>query len=291
MLSAGGGYIQPTGRGYIQLAGGEYMLSNGRHYTKIVIFAGYVDIKKQNHKMRRIIIVGATSGIGYAVALRFYLAGWKIGVAGRRTDRLASFRALAPERIEVEAIDVTHAGAPDQLQQLIGKLGGMDVFLLSSGIGSQNRSLDSGTELSTVETNALGFTRMVDAAWHYFKQQGGGQIAVISSIAGTKGLGAAPSYSATKRFQNTYIDALAQLSRMEKTPITFTDIRPGFVQTDLLKNDKYPLLMQPEKVAVQIFRAILGRKRRVIIDWRYAVLVFFWKLIPSFIWERLPIHT
>lgn len=241
--------------------------------------------------MKRIIIVGATSGIGYEVARQFYQAGWKIGVAGRRTERLASFRSLAPERIEVQAIDVTHADAPEQLQQLIDKLGGMDVFLLSSGIGSQNRSLDAATELSTVETNALGFTRMVTAAWHYFKQQGRGHLAVISSIAGTKGLGAAPSYSATKRFQNTYIDALAQLSRMEKTAITFTDIRPGFVQTDLLKNDKYPLLMQPEKVAAQIFRAILKKKRRVIIDWKYVILVFFWRLIPSFIWERLPIHT
>ena len=101
----------------------------------------------------------------------------------------------------------------------------------------------------------------------------------------------APSYSATKRFQNTYIDALAQLARMEKLPITFTDIRPGFVKTDLLKNDNYPLLMRPERVAQRIVRALKRKKRTVIIDWRYVTLVFFWKLIPDYIWERLSIHN
>ena len=136
-----------------------------------------------------------------------------------------------------------------------------------------------------------GFTQMVDYAWAYFKGQGGGHIAVISSIAGTKGLGAAPSYSASKRFQNTYIESLSQLARMQKLPITFTDIRPGFVKTDLLKSDHYPLLMQPDKVARQIVSALMKRKRCVIIDWRYRLLVFFWRLLPSALWERLPIHN
>jgi len=167
----------------------------------------------------------------------------------------------------------------------------MDVFLLSSGIGSQNRDLHSDIELSTVQTNTVGFTQMVVAAYDYFKKHGGGQLAVISSIAGTKGLGAAPSYSATKRYQNTYIEALDQLAQMEKLPIVFTDIRPGFVKTDLLKNDKYPMLMSPQYVARKIVKAIERKKRRTVIDWRYAVLVFFWKLIPSFVWRRLPIHN
>ena len=167
----------------------------------------------------------------------------------------------------------------------------MDVFLLSSGIGSQNRDLHSDIELSTVQTNTVGFTQMVVAAYDYFKKHGGGQLAVISSIAGTKGLGAAPSCSATKRYQNTYIEALDQLAQMEKLPIVFTDIRPGFVKTDLLKNDKYPMLMSPQYVARKIVKAIERKKRRTVIDWRYAVLVFFWKLIPSFVWRRLPIHN
>ena len=167
----------------------------------------------------------------------------------------------------------------------------MDVFLLSSGIGSQNRDLNPDIELSTVQTNTVGFTRMVVAAYDYFKRQGGGQLAVISSIAGTKGLGAAPSYSATTRYQNTYIEALDQLARMEKLPIVFTDIRPVFVKTDLLKNDKYPMLMSPQYVARKIVKAIERKKRHSVIDWKYAVLVFLWKLIPNVVWRRLPIHN
>lgn len=239
---------------------------------------------------KRIVIIGATSGIGYEVAKIYCRLGWRVGVAGRRIERLEAFKEQAPEQIEIQQIDVTETEAVEKLHSLIDKLGGMDIFLLSTGIGSQNRTLNSEIELSTVNTNALGFTRMVTAAYNYFKEEGGGHLSVISSIAGTKGLGAAPAYSATKRFQNTYIDALAQLARMEKQPVRFTDIRPGFVKTDLLKNDKYPLLMDPEQVAQKIVKALSRKKRRVIIDWRYAILVFFWKLIPSYIWERLSIH-
>ncbi len=239
----------------------------------------------------RIVIVGATSGIGYEVAKLFCQQDWHVAIAGRRADRLEAFRKEICAQVVTETIDVTQPDAPERLQRLINKLGGMDLFLLSSGIGSQNRQLEASIELATVETNVKGFTQMVDYAWAYFKGQGGGHIAVISSIAGTKGLGAAPSYSASKRFQNTYIESLSQLARMQKLPITFTDIRPGFVKTDLLKSDHYPLLMQPDKVARQIVSALMKRKRCVIIDWRYRLLVFFWRLLPSALWERLPIHN
>ena len=159
---------------------------------------------------RKIIIIGATSGIGYEITQLYRKLGWRIGIAGRRTELLAKIRSEAPDQIETAQIDVTSPDAPEKLAELIDRVGGMDVFLLSSGIGSQNRNLHSDIELSTVQTNTVGFTQMVVAAYDYFKKHGGGQLAVISSIAGTKGLGAAPSYSATKRYQNTYIEALDQ---------------------------------------------------------------------------------
>ena len=230
---------------------------------------------------RKIIIIGATSGIGYEITQLYRKQGWRIGIAGRRTELLAKIRSEAPDQIETAQIDITCQDAPNKLAELIDKVGGMDVFLLSSGIGSQNRDLNPDIELSTVQTNTVGFTRMVVAAYDYLKRQGGG----------TKGLGAAPSYSATKRYQNTYIEALDQLARMEKLPIVFTDIRPGFVKTDLLKNDKYPMLMSPQYVARKIVKAIERKKRHSVIDWKYAVLVFLWKLIPNVVWRRLPIHN
>ena len=211
--------------------------------------------------MKRIIIIGATSGIGLEVARCYLKDGWQVGVAGRREEELEKIRLSAPGQVCTQTIDVTREDAPFSLEQLITKMGGMDVFLLSSGIGKQNLSLQPDIELQTAATNVSGFIRMVNAAYHYFEQRGKGHIAVISSIAGTKGLGSAPAYSATKRFQNTYINALEQLAHMTS------------------------------QVASQIVKAISRRKRVAIIDWRYQFIVFFWKLIPGWLWVRLPVRN
>ena len=239
----------------------------------------------------RIIIIGATSGIGREVAKLYIAQGWQVGVAGRRAEELESLRKEAPEQVSSEVLDVTLEDAPYRLQSLIDKVGGMDLFLLSSGIGKQNPTLTPDIELRTAATNVEGFIRLTTAAYHYFEKQGYGHIAAISSIAGVKGLGIAPAYSATKRFQNTYLDALDQLSRMNGLNIRFTDIRPGFVATPLLKDDNYPLLMKAPQVAACIVKAISKKKRIVVIDWRYRILVFFWKLIPHWIWVRLKVKN
>ena len=243
--------------------------------------------------MKKVIIVGATSGIGREVALSMLRKGWLLGVAGRREDLLEELRAEFPENVVVYPIDVTKDDAEERLLHLAELRGGMDLFFLASGIGRQNLSLDEDIEVRTSETNVSGFIRVVTAAYRYFEMKGSGHIAVVSSIAGTKGLGAAPAYSATKQFQNTYIDALAQLSRMTKANIRFTDIRPGFVDTALLNSGehKYPMLMSPAKVASAIMSAIEKKKRVVVIDWRYRILVFFWKLIPQWLWEKLKIKN
>ena len=231
-------------------------------------------------KMKRAIIIGATSGIGKEVAQRLLSEGWQIGIAGRRQSALEDFRQIAQE------------DSAGKLDALIHQLGGIDLFLLSSGIGFQNMDLKMEIELNTARTNVEGFTRMVDTAFSYFKNNGGGHLAVISSIAGTKGLGVAPAYSATKRFQNTYIDALEQLAHLQKLNIHFTDIRPGFVATDLLNDGKhYPMLMKTDQVGRDIVRALHRKQRVAIIDGRYRILVFFWRMIPRWIWKRLPVKT
>ena len=241
---------------------------------------------------KKVIIIGATSGIGREVALIYIAQGWKVGIAGRREAELESLRAEYPEQVYAQTSDVTQEDAPEKLHALIEQVGGMDVFLLSSGIGKKNPTLETGLELATAATNVEGFIRMTNAAFHYFEQQGHGHLAVISSIAGTKGLGAAPAYSATKGFQNIYMDALDQLARMKKLNIRFTDIRPGFVATPLLNNQKkYPMLMEAPIVALDIVSAIEKKKRVAIIDWKFRLLVGFWRLIPKWIWLRLPIRN
>ena len=241
---------------------------------------------------KKVIIIGATSGLGREVALIYIAQGWKVGVAGRREAELEALRAAYPEQVSAQALDVTQEDAPEKLHALIEQVGGMDVFLLSSGIGKQNYTLETGLELATAATNVEGFIRMTNAAYHYFEKQGHGHLAVISSIAGTRGLGAAAAYSATKGFQHIYMDALDQLARMQKLNIRFTDIRPGFVATPLLTSSKkYPMLMDAPIVALDIVSAIEKKKRVAIIDWKFRLLVGFWRLIPKWIWLRLPIRN
>lgn len=241
---------------------------------------------------KRAIIMGATSGIGYEVAKLLIAEGWYLGIAGRRLEKLQAFQRQAPEKIQIRTIDIRKEGAEKEFDALIDEVGGMDLYVHCSGIGFQNFELVPDIELNTLETNGTGFTRMVGHAFRYFLQQGKGHIAVISSIAGTKGLGIAPAYSATKRFQNLYIDGLEQLAHMHHFPISFTDIRPGFVATGLLNDGKhYPMLMKPENVARHIVRAIHRKQRIAIIDWRYKVMVFFWKLIPAGIWKRMRVRN
>ena len=241
---------------------------------------------------KKVIIIGATSGLGREVALIYIAQGWKVGIAGRREAELEALRAAYPEQVSAQSLDVTHEDAPEKLHALIEQVGGMDVFLLSSGIGKQNYTLETGLELATAATNVEGFIRMTNAAYHYFEKQGHGHLAVISSIAGTRGLGAAAAYSATKGFQHIYMDALDQLARMQKLNIRFTDIRPGFVATPLLTSSKkYPMLMDAPIVALDIVSAIEKKKRVAIIDWKFRLLVGFWRLIPKWIWLRLPVRN
>ena len=238
----------------------------------------------------RVVIIGASSGMGLEVAKLLLEEGHLLGVAARREDRLQALKQLAPDRVETATIDVTAEDAPTRLRALIDRMGGMDLFFYSSGIGKQNRTLTPDIELNTVNTNGMGFTRMVGEAYRYFAERGEGHIAAITSIAGTKGLGPAPSYSATKAFQNVYLEALEQQSNARGLKIRFTDIRPGFVNTDLLNDDfNYPMMLKPDKVARQIVHALHSKRHVKVIDWKYAILTPLWRLLPRPLWRHLKL--
>ena len=242
----------------------------------------YMTVMQQEKKA---IVIGASSGIGLEVAKLLIKEGWQVGVAARRVELMQGIGAVA-----IEQIDVTAENATEALQRLISKTGGMDLFFYASGIGKQNRELKEDIELATLQTNGVGFTRMIGAACRFFAQQGRGHIAAITSIAGTKGLGPAPSYSATKAMQNVYLQALEQQAHARGLDISFTDIRPGFVDTALLSgNFHYPMMLKPEKVAREIIYAINRRQHIRVIDWRYRILTAIWRRIPRFLWRRIKL--
>lgn len=258
--------------------------------------------------------MGATSGIGQEVARLLAANGYEVGIAGRREERLVQMTQTTPGIVAHRQIDVTKEDAPTELHKLIEELGGMDLYFHSSGIGWENVALDADKELKTVETNGMGFVRMVSAAYNWFAEQGADEaklraeeaeqrgeeaeqgasgkerkarIACITSIARTRGLGAAPAYSATKRMQAHYLECLSQQARMRHLNIGITDIRPGFVATDLIAGSHFPLQLKAEDVARTIVSAIERGNEVVTIDWRYRLLVAAWQLIPRWLWVRL----
>lgn len=238
------------------------------------------------------IVMGATSGIGYEVARLLAGRNWRVGIAGRRKDILEKMMAETAGIVAYEVIDVTQTQATDGLHRLIERLGGMNLYFHSSGIGYQNTSLNAEKELSTIETNCLGMARLVGEAFRYFEahKEDTAQLAVISSIARTKGLGAAPAYSASKRFTSHYLECLCQLARIRRLHhLHITDIRPGFVRTPLIEGSHFPMQLQAEQVAADIVKALEKRKSVVTINWMYRLLVFFWQLIPRCIWTRMCI--
>lgn len=240
--------------------------------------------------MGQAIVIGASSGIGKEVAEILINEGWTVGLAARRDEMLLPMMHAHEDRVKMAKIDVTASDAAESLNTLIKQIGGMDLFFYAAGIGKQNKELEESIELSTVRTNVLGFTRMIGEAYRYFAAHGGGHIAAISSIAGTKGLGPAPSYSATKAMQATYLQALEQLAHSQGLKITFTDIRPGFVDTDLLSGThKYPMLMEVKPVAKAIVKAVKQKKHIVVIDWKWRLLTALWRRIPRWLWRKMKL--
>lgn len=242
--------------------------------------------------MKKIIIIGASSGMGMRIATDFARMGWRVGIAARREDRLKEIKDLYPDRIEYKVIDVSAPDAVDRFYELIELIDGMDYLLYSAGCGWMNPDLDESKDTRTLEVNVVGFTRIVNAAYKYFKDTANvhrGHIAVITSVAGTKGIGISATYSASKRYQWTYLAALDQLAHQQHVNVAITDIRPGFVDTPLLNGKTFPMEMSVDYVAPRIEKAILQSRRIAVIDSRWAIVTALWRLIPPCLWRRIEL--
>lgn len=241
--------------------------------------------------MKRVVIVGASSGIGYGLAEALASRGVPVGLAARHTESLHELQKKYPDKVEYLSLDVTKPSAVEKLDELIEKLGGMDIYIHAAGIASLDAALDPETEVKTVRTNAEGFARMLSAAYRYYhSRRKPGQIAAISSVAGTKGLGRLTAYSASKAFDQAYMVALEQLANAEHADIAFTDIRPGWVRTPLVGDDgKFPMEMTVEHVIPKILEAIVHKRRVAVIDWRWNVAVGLIRLVPNCLWTLMDI--
>ncbi len=232
--------------------------------------------------MKKVIIVGATSGLGRGIAETYISRGWQVAIAGRRTALLEEVAGAHPNVIH-DTLDVTDtARCIKVLERLTERLGGLDLLVLSSGVGRQNAALDFELELPTIETNVRGWTAIADWAYKLFATQGHGHLAAISSIASVRGLAPAPAYSASKAYQAHYLEALRQRAMASGRPIYVSDIRPGFVDTPLLANPKqFFWVLPPEKAVRAIVRAIDRRRGVATITCRWALIAPIMRLLPT----------
>lgn len=243
--------------------------------------------------MKKIIVIGASSGLGARIATDFARLGLRVGIAARREDRLKDIKALYPDRIAYQTIDVTAPDAVERFYNLIELIDGMDILLFASGIGFQDPELKDSTLTDTLQTNVVGFARIIAAAYKYFRDTANlhpGQIAAITSVAGTKGIGVAAAYSSSKRFQQMFLNSLEQLAYRQQVNVKFTDIRPGFVRTPILNDDKdYPMIMSVDYAAPLIEKAVLKRKRVAVIDSRWLIVNTLWRMIPQCLWKHISL--
>lgn len=238
--------------------------------------------------MRKAIVIGATSGIGKGLAGLLAENNYRVGITGRRTELLKKLKEKDPDSFYSKTFDITNTETTvKKLQELTDELGGLDLIIICSGIGDLNSDLDFFIEKRTIDTNVSGFTCVADWAFNYFKKQGSGHLAAISSIAGLRGNRQAPSYNASKAYQINYLEGLRQKVSNNKLPIVITDIRPGLVDTEMAKGDGLFWVMPVEKAVKQIFKAIKRKRKIVYVTKRWRLIASILKRIPGQIYDRM----
>jgi len=239
--------------------------------------------------MKKAVIIGATSGIGRELAIELYNRGYAVGMTGRRSNRLeATARDMGQNAFYIE-MDVTNtAKSRAALEELIGKMGGMDLIILNAGVGSMRKKLDWKNEQQTIAVNVEGFVNLALHSFNFFEDQKHGHLVGISSMSALFGYGLAPAYTASKAFISNYMQGLRQKAYHSNSNIVVTDIRPGFVETEMTKDNKNMFWVASSvNAAKQIANAINAKKSRAYITKRWNLIAILIKILPNWVLDRL----
>ena len=237
---------------------------------------------------KKAIIIGASSGIGRELARILARNNYMVGITGRRENLLSELQRENPTQYVYRAFDIRDLSkTAKNLKELIKELGGLDLFIISSGIGYINLELDAEPEFQTIDTNVTAFTDLATFAFRYFSDHKGGHLVGITSIAAIRGNKSAPAYNASKAYQSNYLEGLRQKARSLRIPVYVTDIKPGFVATDMAKGDRLFWVASPEKAAQQIYRAIRHKKSQAYITKRWRFFALMLKIFPGWMYEKI----
>jgi short-subunit dehydrogenase len=238
--------------------------------------------------MKNAIIIGASSGIGRALAVTLSRDGYRVGVVARRTELLARLQAELTGPCVIKTADVSQPElAMPLVQELIDELGDVELFVISAGTGFENAPLAWEPERETIAVNVLGFASMVNVAVTHLESRKAGHLVGISSVAAVRGLRGAPAYSASKAFVSNYLQGVRYRFKKLKLPITVTDVQPGFVDTNMAKGDAKFWVASAQTAAGQIAAAIRGRKRHVYVTRRWRLIAWLMQILPDSVYSRL----
>jgi short-subunit dehydrogenase len=236
----------------------------------------------------KVIIIGASSGIGRALAIRYAQKGFEVGITARRTHLLQELASAFPDyHFFIEEMDVEKVeSARNILADLVKKMGGLDILIINAGIGIPKATFED--ELKTIDINARGFMGLSQWAYYFFKSIGGGKIVGISSVAGQRGGPTSPEYHATKAFVSTYLEGMRIRSKKRNHGINVTDIRPGFVDTEMTDGQKGMFwVATAEKAASQIYDAVESNKKVAYVTKRYWLIGFLMRNLPEWVLVKM----
>lgn len=238
--------------------------------------------------MKKAIVVGASSGIGKDLAMILAEHGYEVGMMARRQEKLEALQKEIPTETFIGHIDISAPiDAIEKMQEMIRKMDGLDLIVLNAGIGYLNPELDLEKEIETINVNVQGFSALVGFSYNHFADQGHGHIVGISSIGALRGNHHAPAYNASKAFMSNYLEGLRKKAFIEKIPITVTDIKPGFVDTEMAKGEGKFWVAPSKKAAEQILSAIKEKKKHAYITRRWCLIGWLLRIMPDWLYFKI----
>ena len=238
---------------------------------------------------QRILITGASSGLGAGMARAFAARGRDLALCARRVDRLDELkseliRQYPNIKVAVAALDVNdHEQVPKVFAELAGELGGIDRVIVNAGVG-KGAPLGSGklwANKATIETNLVSALVQIETALEMFKKSGSGHLVLISSVLGNKGVaGVKAAYAASK----AGVSSLGESLRAEYAsgPIKVTVIEPGYIESEMTAKSESTMLMVDNETGVRKMVDAIEREtgRAIVPGWPWIPLVAMLKALP-----------
>ncbi|GAB4587955.1 SDR family oxidoreductase [Nocardia sp. IFM 10818] len=245
---------------------------------------------------RKILITGASSGLGAGMAREFARRGRDLALCARREPNLEELRAelLAAHpgiTVAVRALDVDdHAAVPEVFGELRDELGGLDRVIVNAGIG-KGALVGTGrasANLATATTNFVSALAQAEAAMSIFRAQDAGHLVLISSMSAVRGLpGKKAAYSAGKAGLSALGEGLA--IELRRSPIKVTTVQPGFIATELSARAGDAKFVAPLDKGVQAMVAAIEREavRASVPQWPWRVLAAVMPVLPRGVMARM----